>query len=50
MRMENSTQEVLSPLACFAIQAHEMFDQFIKAGFNEQQALVLVIGFSGRSE
>jgi hypothetical protein len=45
--MESS---LISPLKGFAIQAHELYTEFVKAGFTEAQALYLVIGFTSRTE
>lgn len=39
----NDPQSPLTELAVAAVQTHELFRAYIDAGFNEQQALQLVI-------
>jgi hypothetical protein len=41
---------LISPLRGFALQAHELYKEFLHAGFSEEQALYLVIGFTARTE
>lgn len=41
-----SREVVMSVLGAFAVQAHELFLEFVKAGFTEEQALKIVIGLT----
>jgi hypothetical protein len=37
---------VVSVLGAFAIQTHEVFSELINAGFNEEQAIAIVVGLA----
>ena len=37
---------VMSVLGAFAIQTHELFSELIKAGFNQEQAIAIVVGLA----
>jgi hypothetical protein len=37
---------VMSVLGAFAIQTHEIFSELMKAGFNEEQAIKIVVGLA----
>lgn len=38
--------DVMSYLKVFAVQTHELFDELTNAGFNEDQALKIVVGLA----
>ncbi len=37
---------VVSVLGAFAIQTHELFSELVKAGFNQEQAVAIVVGLA----
>lgn len=37
---------VVSVLGAFAIHTHELFSELVKAGFNDQQAIQIVVGLA----
>ena len=37
---------VVSVLGAFAIQTHEVFSELLRAGFNEEQAIAIVVGLA----
>jgi hypothetical protein len=37
---------VMSALGAFAIQVHEIFSELLKAGFDEEQAIKIVVGLA----
>ncbi len=39
---------VVSVLGTFAIQTHELYSELVKAGFNEQQAISIVVGLANK--
>lgn len=39
-------KSVMSVLGAFAIQTHELFSELVNAGFNEQQAIQIVVGLA----
>jgi len=39
-------EAVVSVLRAFAIQTHEVFSELINAGFNEEQAIAIVVGLA----
>lgn len=43
-----SRDGVISVLSIFAIQTHELFLEFQKAGFTEEQAIAIVVGLAQR--
>jgi hypothetical protein len=36
----------MSVLGAFAVQTHELFMELVKAGFNEEQAIKVVVGLA----
>lgn len=40
---------VMSVLGAFAIQSHELFSELMKAGFNEKQAIDIVVGLAAKN-
>lgn len=36
----------MSVLRAFAIQTHELFNELVDAGFNEEQAIKVVVGLT----
>jgi len=36
----------VSVLGAFAIQTHELFSELVSAGFNEEQAIAIVVGLA----
>ena len=41
-----SPNAVVSVLSGFAIQTHELFSELVKAGFNDEQAIKIVVGLA----
>lgn len=41
---------VMSALGAFAIQTHELFSELMSAGFNEKQAIDIVVGLAKKDE
>ena len=41
-------QVVMSVLNAFAIQSHELFMELKNAGFNEEQAIKILVGLVGK--
>jgi hypothetical protein len=41
---------VVSTLGAFAIQTHELFCELVNAGFNEQQAISIVVGLANKDK
>jgi len=39
-------REVMSVLRAFAVQTHELFEELRNAGFNEEQAIKVVVGLA----
>jgi hypothetical protein len=39
---------VLSVLSAFAIQSHELFMELENAGFNEEQAIKIIVGLASK--
>jgi len=41
---------VVSMLGAFAIQTHELYSELVNAGFNEQQAISIVVGLANKDK
>ena len=41
-----NSEGVVSVLGAFAIQTHEVFSELMSAGFNEEQAIAIVVGLA----
>ena len=40
------SEGVVSVLGAFAIQTHELFSELVEAGFNQEQAIAIVVGLA----
>ena len=38
----------MSVLGAFAVQSHEMFLEFMRAGFTEEQAIKIIVGLTAK--
>jgi hypothetical protein len=41
-----NSEAVVSVLGAFAIQTHELFSELVKAGFNQEQEVAIVVGLA----
>lgn len=44
-----SSGVIMSALGAFAIQTHELFSELVSAGFNEKQAIDIVVGLAQKN-
>ncbi len=41
-----NSEGVVSILGAFAIQTHEIYSELVNAGFNQEQAIAIVVGLA----
>lgn len=44
----SSRDVIMSVLGAFAVQTHELFSELVAAGFNERQAIDIVVGLANK--